>query len=77
MTLFAASWALTLSYLKYAQRPEVLPMVVRLVEFLPILALLTWELVRRRSLGRQWDHSRSAPMGLTGFRSPEYRESPS
>ena len=77
VTLFAASWALTLSYLKYAQRPEVLPMVVRLVEFLPILALLTWELVRRRSLGRQWDHSRSAPMGLTGFRSPEYRESPS
>ncbi|MDA2916719.1 DUF2029 domain-containing protein [Nitrospinae bacterium AH_259_B05_G02_I21] len=77
VTLFVASWALTLSYLKYAQEPGVLPLAVRLVEFLPLLALLAWELVRRRGAAVRWEPQPSAPRALTGIRSPEYSESPS
>ena len=77
VTLFVASWALTLSYLKYAQEPEVLPLAVRLVEFLPLLAFLAWELVHRRRAAARWEPQASAPRALTGIRSPEYSGSPS
>jgi alpha-1,6-mannosyltransferase len=76
VTLFVASWALTLSYLKYAQEPEILPLGVRLAEFLPLLVLLAWEgLVRHRSAKRLVDRPVVALQRIPGFRSAEYGES--
>ncbi|MFQ6672665.1 MAG: glycosyltransferase family 87 protein, partial [Candidatus Tectimicrobiota bacterium] len=76
VTLVAASWALTLSYLKYAQASGVLPVTVRLAEFLPLLALLVWELVRRRRAAERWEQRPSVRQAVTGLPSPGYGESP-
>lgn len=76
VTLFVASWALTLSYLKYAQEPEILPLGVRLAEFLPLLVLLAAEgLIRHRSLKRLGERPAVALQVLLGSRSAEYGES--
>jgi alpha-1,6-mannosyltransferase len=45
---FYLSGTLPLSYLKYVQEPQVLPLGIRLLEFLPCYALLTAQAVWRR-----------------------------
>jgi alpha-1,6-mannosyltransferase len=76
VTLFAASWALTLSYLKYAQLPEVLPLRVRVAEFLPLLLLFAWEgLLRHRWAGGPADRLAVTLPAVTSLHSAEYGES--
>jgi hypothetical protein len=48
-TVLAGSWAVGLSYLKYAQDPQILPLAARVAEFLPVGVLLCWELLRNRA----------------------------
>jgi len=40
--------AIALSYLKYLQEPQVLPLGIRLVEFVPLVALLALQAARHR-----------------------------
>jgi len=42
------SGAIALSYVKYLQDPEVLPLSIRLVEFVPLVALLAFQAARHR-----------------------------
>jgi hypothetical protein len=44
------SGAIALSYLKYLQEPQVLPLEIRLLEFLPLYVLLGLEVARHRRL---------------------------
>ena len=49
------SGAISLSYLKYVQEPEILPLAVRLVEFLPLYALLALQAVHYLYSGARSD----------------------
>lgn len=77
VTLVAASFALTLSYLKYAREPEVLPLGVRVAEFLPLFALLAWEVLLsgRRRLGGWGLGMRPLEESLPALGPAEYGES--